>query len=120
MSVTIDCTIQPNGTIPEHAKDLYMLWHHLADMNAAGPSLAEFLLDRREPPSNRFLYRITAVDGREWKQFIHFDGSTNSPQTFDVNPPWEPSEYVRHRPVRNAALALLIAFPSLNMIRYTF
>lgn len=119
MAINVDCNIQPNGTIPADTADLFALFRQLCDMHAGTP-LSEFLLDKREPPAGRFLYRITAADGREWKQYLHFDGSADSIQTFDVNPGWRPSEYVRHRPVRNAVLSLLIAFPSLETIRYTF
>lgn len=83
--------------------------------------MTEWLLDRREPPANRFLARSTFVDGRVWKEWVQFDGTTNSEQQFDIYPAaWRSQVIVYMRPVRNAMFQILAAFPSINTIRYTF
>lgn len=121
MATTIECNIQPGGAIPADHALLYLLWLQLAQLHENGSPMTEWLLDRREPPADRFLARSTFVDGRVWREWVMFDGTTNSEQQFDIYPAvWRSQVIVYMRPVRNAMFQILSAFPTINTIRYTF
>lgn len=80
----------------------------LGNLHKAVP-LAEFIYEDSEDPENpsEYLYKITAVDGRVWKQFI-FDAQSdpNPLMNFKVNDLWRLNEFAPHREVRNAVVSL--------------
>jgi hypothetical protein len=59
----------------------------------AAINISEVLVDLKDATSRKFLYRITAVDGRVWKQFLYVPDASDSSMTFDVPDAWELSEF---------------------------
>jgi len=61
------------------------------------------------PPGDnpaRYLYRINAIDGRVWSQFITFASATDRDpaMTFNVDPGWRLSEFELQRDLRIAII----------------
>lgn len=54
-----------------------------------------------------YTYRLDAADGRRWDQTLRFDSNVPG-QTFDVDDFWREPEFVPHRAVRTAIIALTI------------
>ena len=85
--------------------DVLKLVRQLGDLYAA-VSLSEFKVDQDATDPTKFSYRMTAVDGRVWKQDL-LVGVPDTAMTFDVPDSWTLSEFVPNRVVRDTVDVLL-------------
>jgi hypothetical protein len=78
--------------------------------------IVELFVDLKDALLKKYLYRITALDGRLWKQFLYMTDPVGL--TFDVADIWSEHEFVPHRGVRATVVAILQSYPSLTQIKY--
>lgn len=81
-------------------------------------SLDKTSLEGIEPKT--FLYKLVSVDSRLWKQVITFDSASNPLMTFNVVDTWRLSEFSSQRTLRNAFIALVAKYPTLEKLSYDF
>lgn len=85
----------------------------------AAVAISEVFVDLKDSPLRKFLYRITADDGRVWKQFLYVPDSNDSSMTFDVPDAWELAEFAPHRDVRDKTIEILRKYTGIQTIKFT-
>ena len=85
--------------------DVTVLLRAILAMHAIVP-LTRVQVNATDLPATPADYKITAVDGRIWRQKL-LDATTDPPMTFTHNDAWKLSEFEAHRAIRDAAVDLL-------------
>jgi hypothetical protein len=114
-------TILP-ATISLSGTDIEKLSGVAEMFNVASPCEKAVLLKTSLPDVEPkvFTYTIHAVGGRLWKQTITFDVAGNPLMTFDVADPWRLSEFSQQRNLRNALVAFVGTYSTLEKVVYDF
>jgi hypothetical protein len=104
---TESCTIIISGAVDIAPAD-QIIRQFMTDIYAmhAVVHLASFRVTLTDPVSGCYSYRITAADGREWRQNLYIQPGGDF-MTFNITDLWRLEEFAQQRPMRDTVFRLI-------------